>query len=284
MKPFSFHSATTVKEALNLLAKHRGKAALLAGGTDLVPGMKLGGRAPGAVIDVKKITALHGVRMSGKSAVTIGPLTTLAEIMKDPLILRKLPLLAETAGMMASPQVRNRGTIGGNLANAAPSADMAPPLIALGAKVQVHTRRGTRTIPLEKFFTGPGETVLGATGLLGRITVPVPPKRARVAYKPLYLREAMDLPIASAAAYIERERKKIRKARIVLGAVAPVPIRVPDAEKALINTNGDDAAVGEAAYLAASAAKPITDVRATKGYRREMVNVLVRRALVEVLS
>jgi carbon-monoxide dehydrogenase medium subunit len=283
MKPFSFHTAQTVKDALKLLGRYRGGAALLAGGTDLVVRMKLGRAAPEAVIDIKEIAALRGVRMSGKGRVSIGPLTTLTEIAADKLIRRKLPVLAETAEQMASPQVRNRGTIGGNIANAAPSADMAPPLIALGARVQVLTRRGTRTIPLEDFFTGPGETVLKKNCILGRITIPIPPRRARITYKPLCLREAMDLAIASAAVYIEKERGKIKVARIVLGAVAPVPLRVTVAEEALIGTKGEATAINESARIAAEAAKPITDVRGTKEYRREMVNVLVRRALKKII-
>lgn len=282
---FTYMRARSVQEALRWMARHRGEAALLAGGTDLIVQMKMDRAAPAVIIDIKRVKPLGGpVKLSGKSAIAIPPLTTLADIAASPLLRRRLPVLPATALLMASPQVRNRATVGGNLANAAPSADMAPPLLALGARVKIHRHGRMKTIPLEEFFTGPGETVLGRTGILGTITVPLLPRRAKASYITHTVREAMDLSIASSAAMVEKKSGRVVAARIVLGAVAPTPLRVPQAEERLVGTRGDADAIEAAAEAAAAASRPITDVRASEQYRREIVRVVTRRVLGEVLS
>ncbi len=282
---FDYVRPRSVKDAIRILARSKGEAALLAGGTDLVVKMKMDRAAPGTIVDIKRLAPLGGpIKPSGKSAIAIPPLTTLAEIASSTLLKRRLPVLPATALLMASPQVRNRATVGGNLANAAPSADMAPPLMALGARVRIHTGSGVKTIPLEQFFTGPGETVLGGTGILGTITVPLLPRGARAAYHAYTVREAMDLSIASAAVRVQKKAGKIVSARIVLGAVAPTPLRVRTAEEALEGTRGAAADIEAAATAASRACLPITDVRATEGYRRDIVRVVVQHALAEVLS
>jgi carbon-monoxide dehydrogenase medium subunit len=282
---FGYVRARSVQEAIRLMTRTRGQGAYLAGGTDLVVKMKMDREAPGTIIDIKRIRALGGpVKMSGKKNVAIPPLTTLADIEASPLLRRRLPVLPATALLMASPQVRNRATVGGNLANGAPSADMAPPLVALGARVKIHTRSSARTIPLEDFFRGPGETVLGKIGILGTITVPLPGRSVRCAYEAHTVREAMDLSIASAAVMVERRRGKVTAARIVLGAVAPTPLRVPAAEDLLLGTRARAEDIDAAAEAAAAASRPISDVRASADYRRHIVAVVTRRALEEVLS
>ncbi len=283
LRPFEYHGARTVAEALALLARYRGRADLLAGGTDVVVRMKLDRERPEALVDIKRVAALGGpIRLVGGSRVAIPPLAKLADVASSALLRRKLPVLAEAASLMASPQVRNRATIGGNLANAAPSADMAPPLIALGASVRVHSRRGVATVPLDEFFLGPGETVLGRSKVLGAILVPLPPRGARAIYRTHTVREAMDISIASVAIYVERRgRGPILRARIVLGAVAPIPLRVREAERALEGADGGALAIAAASGAAADAARPIDDVRGSADYRREIVRVLVRRALEE---
>jgi CO/xanthine dehydrogenase FAD-binding subunit len=283
MKDFTYHRASTVKEALALLRKGKDSIRPLAGGTDLLVQWKSGKRPLSGVVDIKSLGALSGIKQT-KTAVTIGSCTRLAEILASRVLARKLPLLHAVAAQMGSPQVRNRATLGGNLANAAPSADMAPPLMALDAKVQIVTPRGRKTVPLAGFFLGPGETLLGKDGLLSAITIPVPKKGTKAAYYPLTLREAMDISIVSAAAAVRKEKKKVVHARIVLGAVAPVPLRAVKAEKALLGSDGGPDAILRAAKEAAKEARPITDQRGTKTYRREMVEVAVERALSEVLS
>lgn len=280
---FDYFKPGSLQEAMKIFGKHKGKAVFLAGGTDLIVKMRSGKAAPGALIDVKGIEQLHGIKKT-KTQITIGPLITLAEIAESDVLKKVLPVLPETALQMASPQVRNRGTVGGNLCNAAPSADMAPPLIVLGAKVKIVTKQGTKTIKLEDFFTGPGETVVSGKGLLTAIVVPVPKKGEKVGYQTLTLREAMDLSIVSAAAMVRRERGKVKEAKIALGAVAPVPMRAAKAEKILIGTKGTSEDVAKAAAAAVAGCAPIGDVRASQNYRRDMVEVVVRRVFEEVLG
>jgi len=282
MKELAYHRASSVKEALAILKKGKGAIRPLAGGTDLLVQWKSGKRPLAGVVDVKYIDAMAGIKQT-KTAVAIGPCTRLAEILESKVLKRKLPLLPAVAARMGSPQVRNRATVGGNLANAAPSADMAPPLMALDAKVQIISTRGKKTVPLAEFFRGPGETLLGKGSLLGTITVPLPKKGTKAAYYPLTLREAMDISIVSAAVAVRMDRKKVAHARIVLGAVAPVPLRAVKAEALLEGTDGGIEAVRRAAKEAAREARPITDQRGTKTYRRDMVEVAVERALSEVL-
>lgn len=280
-KTFDFFKPATAQEALRLFNRYKGAASFLAGGTDLVAKMRSGTARPKALIDIKAIGQLSGVRKT-RTRVTIGPLTTITDISQSKILKTLLPVLPKTALLMASPQVRNRGTVGGNLCNAAPSADMAPPLIVLGAKARFLTRQGTRTVRLEDFFTGPGQTLVTGKGLLSAIVVPVPGPRVKAAYQVLTLREAMDLSVVSAAAMVRKERGIIREARIALGAVAPVPMRAPEAEAALVGTRGKDEDIEKAALCASAECVPITDVRGSREYRREMVSVVVRRVLEEV--
>jgi carbon-monoxide dehydrogenase medium subunit len=280
---FDYLKPGSVQEAMKLYGKYKGKAAFLAGGTDLIVKMRSGKAAPGALIDVKGIEQLRGIKKA-KTQITIEPLTTLAEIAESEVLRKLLPVLPETALKMASPQVRNRGTVGGNLCNAAPSADMAPPLIVLGAKAKFTTKQGTKTVKLEDFFTGPGETVISGKGLLTAIIVPLPKKGAKVGYETLTLREAMDLSIVSAAAMVRKERGRVKEARIALGAVAPVPMRAAKAEKMLTGTKGTPEDIAKAAAAAVAECAPIGDVRASLSYRSDMVEVVTRRVLERVLS
>jgi CO/xanthine dehydrogenase FAD-binding subunit len=279
---FDYFKPGSLQEAMKLFGRHKGKAAFLAGGTDLIVKMRSGKAAPGALIDVKGIEQLRGIRKA-KAQVTIGPLTTLAEIAESEVLKKLLPVLPETALQMASPQVRNRGTIGGNVCNAAPSADMAPPLLVLGAKVRITTKQGTKTVRLEDFFTGPGETLVSGRGLLTAIIVPMPKKGAKAGYETLTLREAMDLSIVSAAALVRRERGRVKEARIALGAVAPVPMMAEKAQKILVGTKGTPEDIAKAAAAAVTECAPIGDVRASQSYRRDMVEVVTRRVLEGVL-
>ncbi|MHC4600116.1 MAG: FAD binding domain-containing protein [Planctomycetota bacterium] len=283
MKDFAYHRAGSIKEAVALLKKGKGRLHPLAGGTDLLVQWKTGKTTPEGVVDLKGISDLRGIRQK-KGGLVIGPCTTLAEIAASSLLKKRLPILPAVALMMGSPQVRNRGTLGGNLANAAPSADMAPPLIALDAKVRIVGPQGRKTHPLAAFFLGPGKTLMKPGALLTEVAVPVPKRGTKVAFHPLTLREAMDISIASVAVAVRREKKKIAHARVVLGAVAPVPLVAEAASKVLRGTAGTPEDVADAARAAAREAKPISDQRGSRTYRRDMIEVLVERALTEVLA
>ncbi|TET38477.1 MAG: xanthine dehydrogenase family protein subunit M [Planctomycetota bacterium] len=270
----------TVKEALKFLQKHGGNAKIIAGGTDLLNQIKKGAKTPAALVNLKDVEELRGIAVTGKT-VTIGALTTLFEIQNSEILAEHFPVLPYTASLMASPQVRNVATVGGNLANAAPSADMAPPLLVLAAKVEIHGPPKKRLIPLADFFTGPGETVMTGENILTRIKIPLMPKGARCIYRVHTLREAMDISMVSVAAYI-KGRRKVGKARVALGAVAPVPMLVPEAAEVLEGQPFIPERIIAAGVEAREACKPIDDVRASANYRRHIVEILTRRTLQEI--
>lgn len=282
MKPFDYYAPTSLSEALGLLAEQGGRARALAGGTDLLLKMRAGKLAPTRLINIKRLSELRGLSYDEPWGLRLGALTTVAEIMDSPQVRQRTPVLAHAAGTMASVQIRNLATVGGNLCNAAPSADLAPPLIALGAQAHIAGLRGERNVALEDFFIGPGQTVLADDELLVGVTVPCAAAGLTAVYLKHTPREAMDIAIVGVAAAVVLSEGVCASARIVLGAVAPTPLRVREAEAALIGRPLEERGIAEAARLAAQAARPIDDVRASAWYRREMVEVLVRRALGEI--
>lgn len=279
MKSFDYYAPTSLNEALGLLAEQGGRARALAGGTDLLLKMRAGRLVPGCLINIKRLPELRGLSYDATQGLRLGALTTVAEIMASPDVCSRYPALAHAAATMASVQIRNLATVGGNLCNAAPSADLAPPLIALGAQAHIAGPRGERSVALEDFFTGPGQTVLADDELLIRVTVPPPEAGLAAVYLKHTPREAMDIAIVGVAAAVAWSDGVCASARIVLGAVAPTPLVAQEAGEALIGRPLEEEYIAEAARRAAQAARPIDDVRASAWYRREMVGVLVRRAL-----
>ncbi len=277
MKEFSFHSPRSLAEALDVLQEMGHEAKLLAGGTDLLLHMRAGMISPKAVISLKRISALQGIMYSAEEGLRLGASITMHQIARSVEILDHYPVLATTASMMASEQIRTLATVGGNLCNGSPSADLAPPLIAMDAEACIVGPRGTRQEALNEFFTGPGETVLEPDEILTELIVPPPEGET------LYIKHAprayMDIAIVGVAAGLAWKNGVIQKARLVLGAVAPVPLRVTAAEDALLGTELQDQHVEHAADLAEAACSPISDTRGSASYRRRMVSVLVRRAL-----
>lgn len=267
----------SIAEAGDLLIRHPG-ARLLAGGTDLILAMERKKVSPSHLVDLSGIPQLKEVSCEdGK--LRLGAMVAIQELVESPPVREKFPVIASAAGCLGCWQVRNRATLGGNLANAAPSAEMAPPLIALDAQVGIGGPAGERFIPLEDFFAGPGQTVLQPGEILAEVVVPVPAAGVKAAYMRHSLRRSMDIALASAAVRLQLDGETIAGARVVLGAVAPTPIRAREAEAALTGKKLDGAAIAAAAAAAARECRPITDVRATAQYRREIIGVLVRRAL-----
>ena len=236
------------------------------------------GKRPPAVINVKRIPGLDRIEVSG-SAIRIGALTTLAALIEHPTIQAEYPVLPFTARYMGSPAIRHLATVGGNLCNASPAADLSPVLLVLDAEVGIVGPAGARRLSLDRFFRGPGQTTLAEAELL--VWVEFPRKHAgwTVRYERLDVRRAMDIAIAGVAVALRLDGGRVAEARLALGAVAPTPLRVPAAEAALVEGGLGPAAVERTAELAMAAARPIGDVRATAEYRREMVGALVRRAL-----
>jgi carbon-monoxide dehydrogenase medium subunit len=277
MQEFDFLSPRSVDEAVAFISERGGELHILAGGTDLLLGMREGTITPRAVMSLKKLPDFRTIDYSKDSGLGLGAMVTLRQIARSTQIRDHYPSLAEAALLMASEQIRSLATVGGNLCNAAPSADMAPPLIALDSVVRLIGPEGERRLPLEEFFLGPGSTALGSGELLAEIEVPPTARMTR--YMRLTPRANMDIAVVGVAAGIQLEDSNVRAARIVLGAVAPVPLRVRPAEETLIGKPLTEAAMEAASSIAAEECSPISDLRGSEWYRRRMVGVLVRRAL-----
>lgn len=277
MDSFEHYTPTTLDEALTLLAQWDGQARVAAGGTDLLLKMKAGVLTPTAVINIKRLPELQGIAYDPQRGLRLGALTTLRQLTRDSVVQTHYPCLAQAAGWMASEQVRSFATVGGNLCNAAPSADLAPPLLALDAEVEIAGPDETRRLSLDAFFLGPGRTALRADELLLAIYLPPP------AGTTLYLKQAprayMDIAIVGVAARVLIEHGRCRQARIALGAVAPTPLRAREAEALLAELPFSSDQITQAAVTAAAACSPIDDIRSSAWYRRQMVQRLTRRAL-----
>lgn len=284
MKDFAYFQPDTLEQTLKILQQEGSRAKLIAGGTDLLVKMKRWVIAPPCLISLQRVKELDFLD-SGTWGLRIGALTTLAALAKNPSVQQHYPSLAATAAKMASSQVRNLATVGGNICNAAPSADLAPPLIALEATVVIQGAQGIRMVPLAEFFTGPGATVLRPDELVTAFNLPLPEQGTQAVYIKHGIRKAMDIACVGVAVKISPRPKDAPasqsgnwEVRIVLGAVAPTPVRVQSAES-LAAQGPKPEFIREAALAAEKAARPIDDVRSSAFYRNEMVRVLVQRGL-----
>jgi len=279
MRHFDYEKVDSLKEAFDAASASQGGSVFMAGGTDLLVQIKEGKIQPQRVIDVKGIHEMDGLSVTG-DALSIGSLTTIRTLETSSVTGEKGALLTKAAARLGSVQVRNRATIGGNICNASPSAEMAPALLALDAQAEVYGKTGTRTVDMDGFFRGPGLTNLGEGEILTSLKIPLAGNRQGSVYDRVSARNAMDLAVVSVAVLLGLDGdEKITKARIALGAVAPTPIRVPAVEKLLEGHVLSAEIVQESAELAAQACQPISDLRASANYRREMVKNLCRRGL-----
>jgi CO/xanthine dehydrogenase FAD-binding subunit len=282
---FGYHRPTTVAEACQLLAREP-EAAILAGGTDLMVHLRQPwrDRRPPAVVNLKRIPELAQVEASDR-VIRLGALVSLSALETHPVVGREYPVLPFTARYMGSPAVRNLATLGGNLCNASPAADLSPVLLVLDAQVGIVGSAGERRLALTDFFRGPGLTVLGPGEILSWVKIPRRHAAWRVRYERLDVRRAMDIAIAGAALALRLDPAGlVAEARIALGAVAPTPLRVPAAEAIVVGSRLDGATIARAAATCQTAARPIADVRASTEYRREMVGALVGRGLERVAA
>jgi carbon-monoxide dehydrogenase medium subunit len=277
---FSVHEPTTLGEALAVLKDEGDAAAPLAGGTDLLLRIRRRARRYRSVVNIKFVPGLNELHWDARTGLTIGALTTFRAIETHDSVRAHFPALAEAARVVAGVQLRNLATIGGNLGNASPSADSAPPLVALNATIEIASAAGTRRMPVERCLTGPGRTVLTPGEIFTSISVPAPSPRSGNAYARFSPRSAMDIGIASVAASITLDAdRRCTSCRIVLGAVAPVPLRSGMAEGALEGERLTPALLEQAGELAAQAARPISDIRGSADYRRAIVRVLTTRVV-----
>jgi carbon-monoxide dehydrogenase medium subunit len=267
MNSFEYSRPASLEEAAAVMQDNP-DAVFYAGGTDILVRFKQGLITPPLLVDLKKVPELSGVTPIGEYGLRLGAMTSLSELIENPLVAQRCPVLSQAAASMACVQVRNRATLGGNLANASPSADTAPALIVHDAEIEIFSGGKTRRVPLAEFFTGPGETVMEKGDIL--IAVHIPDIQRKAHYIKHTLRRAMD--IAAVGVALSRRAEGDPDPRLVLGAVAPTPLRVPQAEVLL-----ERGEVEKAAQAAAEAAKPIDDVRSSAEYRREVIAPLVKR-------
>lgn len=278
LKAFEFSAPTTVVEAIALLADG---ARPLAGGTDLIVQMREGRRTVAHVVDMKRIPELIAVTATTDGGVSIGAALSVTKMAAHPA-LAPYPAVVEAGRMIGSYQIQNRASIGGNVCNAAPSADAIPALVCLGARAAIAGPRGPREEPVEVLFERPGRTRLGQGEMLLAIVLPPLPARSAAKYLRFTPRREMDIAVAGAGVWLRQdERGVVTEARVCLASVAPTPIRAPSAERRLVGEVPSAALLDEVGILAAQDARPISDTRGSAGYRRELVRVLTRRALAD---
>ncbi|HEY3107348.1 MAG TPA: xanthine dehydrogenase family protein subunit M [Chloroflexota bacterium] len=276
MRRFDYAAPTTIKEACQLLTSNQ-NARPLAGGTDLLIQMKERGRPVPLLVSLRWVDELSNLKSNGQ--LEIGSMVTCGEVAWSEAVKTGWPGLVDGADLVGSIQIRNKGTVGGNVCNAAPSADVVPSLIVLGATARVAGPSGERTLPLQALFRGPGQTSLAPGELLVGLTVPKAAAGSGSAYLRHVPRREMDIAVVGVAVQLQLEGdgRTVRDARVALASVAPTPIRSARAEQALIGSQLGDETLRRAGEGAAADARPISDVRASADYRRELLKVYTRR-------
>ena len=283
MENFEYFEPKTVQEAVGLLVKYKRAAKLLAGGTDLMLGMKEGFVQPRYLINLKTIKGLDKIAYSKKGGISIGSLTTWTAILSSGAILEHYPILREAASLIGGYQIRNRGTIGGNICHASPSADSAPALMIYGAQCVVSGPRRERVIPIEEIFSGAQKTSLKPGEILTGFRIPTPDPKSKGCYLKFSPRKAMDLPIVGVGALVRTSNGTFEEVKIALGAVAPTPIRARKAERFLVGKPVSDPSIRQAAEEAVNESRPITDLRASREYRLGLVRELTGQAITQSL-
>jgi len=269
-------------EALNMLAEGAPNVMPLAGGTSLIVDMRGGLRHPSVVMNIAGLEALRDVRVEDEQVVVGGGMT-IAELLEHNLITQHAPVLQSAAAVFANPLIRNRATVGGNLAYASPAADSAPPLLVLDATVELSSESGVRRVPLADFFTGVRQTVRQPEELLTAVRWPVPAPRSAAAFHKLALRKADAISVLSVAVMVAcDESGHCTEARIALGAAAPTPIRAQNAEDVLRGERLTADVIAQAGQLAAETTCCIDDIRGSAAYRKRVTAALVRRLLTQV--
>jgi len=280
MTRYDYYQPESLEEAFRFKKDHP-KALYISGGTDLMVRIKKKELHPSALVSLRSIDELSGIENS--RVIRIGAGTTISYLLKNPWLHEKYPVLIQAAHTLGSGQIRNVATIGGNLCNGSPAADMAPPLLVLEAKVRLQDDKKSREISLEKLFLGPGKSCLAPGEILNHILLATPQQDT----KSIFLKKGrtrMDLAVASAAVLIRNDGKRFLKARVAVGSVAPTPLRLFAVENLLEGALFSQDLLNKAQRLASRSVSPITDIRSTAEYRRHLVGVLIRRALEELLA
>jgi len=283
VRRFELALPRSVDEALRVLSDRGSDAKLLAGGTDLLPQMKNGLLKPACVIDLSGVARVRALQSDARG-LRIGAAVAARTLERDATARATYTSLAESGALVGSVQVRNLATLGGNLCNAAPSADMAPPLLALDAEAVIVGPKGERRVPFADFFVGVRRTVLAPDEILLEIVVPAPGPRSGGHYLRHTPRRELDIAVVGVASQLTLSNGVCSTARIALAAVAPIPLRARAAEQALEGKAVTPELIERAAELAVGVAKPISDQRGSADYRRHLVRVLTRRTLRTALA
>jgi len=282
---FTFLAPTSLTEACALLEKHKGKIEIKAGGTDLIVRLSHRAAKPDVVMVLKKIPDLDGISYTPETGLTIGAMALLREVEINPLVLEHAQMLARAARLTATVQIRNMGTVMGNVCNASPSADNIPPLVAMNARIVASSGTKEREIPIDEFFLGPGLNALEANEIAVSIKIPALAPQSGVSYQKISARSKVDIAAVNIGAMVTlNEAGECQAVRISMGAVGPTPLRATQAEAFLSGKEITDENLAEAGRLASEEASPITDVRAGRDYRKLMVEVLTTRALQEAVD
>jgi CO/xanthine dehydrogenase FAD-binding subunit len=277
----AFVSARSLDEALSALA---GGARPVAGGTDLVVGARQGkAPLPETIVAIDRIEELRGAAVA-EGRLRLGALVTHAEIAAEGVIRERLTALADASAIVGSHATRVQGTVGGNVMNASPAMELGGPLIVLGANAVLRSASGERRVPVAELLTGPGTTSATPDELLTEVEVPFPPDGTGSCYARLEYRRQMEIAVVGATAAVTVSDGKVERAGVAITALAPTIRLVPEAEAALLGSDGGTEAVREAAQAAAKASEPISDVRASADYRRAMAEVVARRVLTAAVA
>ena len=286
MKPFAYFDPESIDEVVRLL-REKENCELIAGGTDLLVNIKQELSSPDALISFRKIKEMKTIKKETNGSLTIGAATPLSKVVTSPEVRNFQIAISNAAEKVGSKQIRNRGTIGGNICNASPAADTAPILLALEAKAKIESQDGKRVVPMTEFFLGPGNTALQRGEVLTALVIPTEAANFQCAYLKLGVRKALEIPIVGVAVAVKTVDGRCEIARIALGAVGPTPMRSSRAERLVTGadlTENTEAIAEEAARLAMEECSPITDIRASKEYRRDMVGIIVKRAIKQILT
>ena len=275
-KPFQYHQPNTIKEAVKLLDE-LANCKIISGGTDLVPKMKQRLLEPAHLVNLKKIPELVGIKET-KGGVWIGAATKLREVEKSELVIDKIPLQHLATKTIGSVQIRNMGTLGGNVCNASPAADGALGLVTLDTIIHISGIKGNRDVSAADFFKGPGATVLAKDELVTGFTVPAMDMDTGYHFISIG-RMALDISTISIAVTLTKKQGKVAKARVALGSVAPTPLRLPEVEKYLEGKALTDENIKQAAVMISEGIKPINDIRATAEYRKEASKGMAMEAI-----
>lgn len=274
---FDYHNPQSLQETLALLDEHKADARVLAGGTDLIVSLRALQETPGHLIDIKGVKEFRNVSFGEADGLSVGAAVSLNQLVHYDAALKVYPILAEAASTIGDYEVRNRGTLVGNICNGSPAADSAPALLVLEAMVNVASKTNTRKVPIQDFFIGVKKTTLAPNEMVTSINVPIPPAKSRGGYMKARRTMGEDLAMVGVAALVTSGSKLENKVRLAYASVAPTPVRAYEAEKIFEKNKPIDQLLDEAIPTVMKAVCPISDVRAGKAYRANLVRVMTKR-------